>query len=154
MQTNIYDGAFLWIYLAAYHFPNKSSICSTGFYIGLWRYWNFQSETRSEPSRLLQRVAFLVLYYFQKYYGFVKKSNSSEKNVIVEKELHCIGTDDIGNLEDSPRFVFIDDECGNLIVANDGGERGETFRSLLVARYFLLVSRYFLLVAGRIFFFE
>ena len=26
-------------------------------------------------------------------------------------------------------------------------QRGETFRSLLVARYFLLVARYFLLVA-------
>ena len=30
--------------------------------------------------------------------------------------------DDIGNLEDSPRFVYIDEECENLIVANDGGE--------------------------------
>ena len=28
----------------------------------------------------------------------------------------------IGNLEDSPRFVFIDEECENLIVVNDGGE--------------------------------
>ena len=27
-----------------------------------------------------------------------------------------------GNLEDSPRFVFIDEECENLIVVNDGGE--------------------------------
>ena len=34
--------------------------------------------------------------------------------------------DDIGNLEDSPRLVFIDEECGNLIVVNDGGERTET----------------------------
>ena len=28
----------------------------------------------------------------------------------------------IGNLEDSPRLVFIDEECENLIVVNDGGE--------------------------------
>ena len=27
---------------------------------------------------------------------------------------------DIGNLQDSPRFVFIDEECENLIVVNDG----------------------------------
>ena len=27
-----------------------------------------------------------------------------------------------GNLEDSPTFVFIDKECENLIVVNDGGE--------------------------------
>ena len=29
---------------------------------------------------------------------------------------------DIGNVEDSPRLVFIDEECGNLIVVNDGGK--------------------------------
>ena len=28
----------------------------------------------------------------------------------------------MGNLEDSPRLVFPNEECGNLIVANDGGE--------------------------------
>ena len=44
------------------------------------------------------------------------------KNVIVEEELDCIDIDDIGNLEDSPRLVFIDEECGNLLVVNDGGE--------------------------------
>ena len=35
--------------------------------------------------------------------------------------------DDIGNLEDSPRLVFIDKECGNLIVTNDGGELARNF---------------------------
>ena len=40
-----------------------------------------------------------------------------------EKELDCINRDDIGNLEDSPRLLFIDEECGNLIVVNDGGKR-------------------------------
>ena len=60
---------------------------------------------------------------FQKNYGFVKKSNPSEKNVIVEKELDCIDIDDIiGNLKYSPRLVFINEGCGNLIVINDGGE--------------------------------
>ena len=53
------------------------------------------------------------------------KSNSSEKNVIVEEELDCIDIDDIGNLEDSPRLAFINEECGNLIVVNDGGELTE-----------------------------
>ena len=33
----------------------------------------------------------------------------------------CWYIDDIGNLEDSPRLVFIDEECGNLKVASDGG---------------------------------
>ena len=30
--------------------------------------------------------------------------------------------DDIGNLEDSPRLVIIDEECGNPILVNDDGE--------------------------------
>ena len=55
----------------------------------------------------------------------LKKSNSSEKNVIVGEELDCTDKDDIGNLEDSPRLVFIDEECGNLIVVNDSGELTE-----------------------------
>ena len=29
---------------------------------------------------------------------------------------------DIDGIEDSPRFVFINEECGNLKVVNDGGE--------------------------------
>ena len=55
----------------------------------------------------------------------LKKSKSSEKIVIVEEELDCIDTDDIGNLEDSPRLVFINEECGNFMVVNDGGELTE-----------------------------
>ena len=43
-------------------------------------------------------------------------------SVVVEEELDCIDTDGIRNLEDSPRLVLIDEECGNLIVVNDGGE--------------------------------
>ena len=51
-----------------------------------------------------------------------KKATLQKNFVIVEEELDGIDTDDIGNLEDSPRFVFIDEECENLIVVNDGGE--------------------------------
>ena len=49
-------------------------------------------------------------------------SNPSEKNVIVEEELDCINIDDIGNLQDSPRLVFIGVEYGSLIVFHDDGE--------------------------------
>ena len=52
----------------------------------------------------------------------IKKATVQKNFVIVEKELDGIDTDDIGNLDDSPRFVFIDEECENLIVVNDGGE--------------------------------
>ena len=40
-------------------------------------------------------------------------------------ELDCMDIDDIVNLEDSPRLVFINEKCGNLIVINDGGELTE-----------------------------
>ena len=52
----------------------------------------------------------------------MKKTTSSEKVVITEEGLDGIDRDDIGNLEDSPRLVFIDEECENLMVVNDGGK--------------------------------
>ena len=50
-----------------------------------------------------------------------KKVTLQKNFVIFDKELDSIDTDDIGNLEDSPRFVFIDEKCENLIVTNGGG---------------------------------
>ena len=55
-------------------------------------------------------------------HGFIEEDNPSEKNVIVEEKLDCIDIDGIVNLEDSPRLVLIDEECGNLMVFNDGGK--------------------------------
>ena len=55
----------------------------------------------------------------------LKKATPQKKNVIVEEELDCVDVDDIGNLEDSPRLLFMNEECGNLMVANDGGELTE-----------------------------
>ena len=51
-----------------------------------------------------------------------KKATLQKNVVIVVEQLVGTDTDDIGNLEDSPRFVFIDEECENLIVVNDGGK--------------------------------
>ena len=42
--------------------------------------------------------------------------------MIVKEELEGIDLDDIGNLEDLPRIVFIHEEWGNLKVFVDGGE--------------------------------
>ena len=52
----------------------------------------------------------------------LKKKQPFRKNVIVEEELDCTDIDEIGNLEDSLRVVFIDEEYGNRIVVNSGGE--------------------------------
>ena len=38
--------------------------------------------------------------------------------MLVYKELDYIDIDDIGNVEDSPRLVFIDEECENLIIVH------------------------------------
>ena len=76
----------------------------------------------------LEETAFAEsdLFYFSsiifKNFTVLLKSNSSEKKVIVEEEPDCTDIDDTGNLEDSPRLVFIDEECGNLIVVNDEGK--------------------------------
>ena len=42
--------------------------------------------------------------------------------MLVQQELDCIVIDDIGNFKESPRLVFINGKCGNLIKINDGGE--------------------------------
>ena len=52
----------------------------------------------------------------------MNKDNPSEKIVIVKEELDGIDIDDIGNLEDLLRIVFIHEECENLKVFVDSGE--------------------------------
>ena len=42
--------------------------------------------------------------------------------MIIKEELDGIDTDDIENLEDFLRTVFIHEECGNVKVFVDGGE--------------------------------
>ena len=65
----------------------------------------------------------IELFYFSSFFFQADQSFIQEgKVVIVEKELGGIDINHIGNLEDSPRLVFIDEECENLIVVNDGGE--------------------------------
>ena len=76
-------------------------------------------ENREDYVRRYWLILFLV-FISKKITVSLKKSNPSKKN-IVEEELDCIDIDDIGNLEDSLRLVFIDENCGNLIVVNDGG---------------------------------
>ena len=46
----------------------------------------------------------------------------SQKVVIVQEELDGIDKDDIGNLEDLLRVVFVDEACRNLKVVIGGGE--------------------------------
>ena len=72
-------------------------------------------KSRRLPSQILT-------FYFQNNHSFIDKSNLSEKNVTVEEKLDCIDIDDIRDLKDSLRLLFIYEECENLIVVNDDGE--------------------------------
>ena len=72
-------------------------------------------EIKSSRLRSQTDLFYFSSFIFEKVTVSLKKSNPSKKIVIVEEELDRIDID-IGNLEDSPRLVFIDEECGNLIV--------------------------------------
>ena len=52
----------------------------------------------------------------------MNKQNPSEKIVIVKEELDGIDVDDIENLEDLRRIMFIHEQYGNLKVFVDGRE--------------------------------
>ena len=65
--------------------------------------------------RFLTCFIFLVLFS-KKSHGFIEEDKLSE---IVANQSDIDGID---KLEGLPRFVFINEECGNLEVVNDGGE--------------------------------
>ena len=65
---------------------------------------------------------FFSSFIFKDNHVLVEQHNPPEKIVIVKEELEGIDVDDIGNLEDLLKIVFIHEECGNLKVFVDGGE--------------------------------
>ena len=79
-------------------------------------------EIKSRRLRSQTLTCFIFFMFSKKNHGFLEEDNPSEKAVIIEEELNCVDIDDIGNLEDLPRFVFIEEACGNLKVVNDGVE--------------------------------
>ena len=88
--------------------------------------YNFLDRTKETNMYEIKsrRLTDIGLFYFSSviFKKITEKSNPSEKNVIVrivEEEPDCINIYNIRNLEDSPRFVFIEKECGDLIVDNN-----------------------------------
>ena len=52
--------------------------------------------------------------------------------MLVKEELDYNDRDDIGSIEDSPRLVFINEECRNLIIAhNDQKKKSDVLQSLI-----------------------
>ena len=52
--------------------------------------------------------------------------------MLVKEELDYIDIDDIGNIEDWPRLVFIDEECENLIIVHINQKKKSDVLQLLV----------------------
>ena len=72
--------------------------------------------------RLRWQTRFIFLALFPKKSRFRWRRQTFRKVVIAEEELNRFDIDEIENLEGLPRFVFINDERGNLEVVNDDGE--------------------------------
>ena len=81
----------------------------------------YEIKSRRLHSEILTCFIFVVSFS-EKNHGFIQETTLQKNFVIVTEKLDGIDIDDIGNLEDSPRFVLIDEECENVIVINDGGE--------------------------------
>ena len=71
----------------------------------------------------MQTLTWLILLLlFLKKHGFIEENKPLKSVVIVEEELNRFDIDGIENLENLPRFAFINKECGNLKVINDDAE--------------------------------
>ena len=69
-----------------------------------------ETNTYTTKSRILP-LQLLSLLYFSSFIF-------NENEVIVEEDLEDIDINDIGNLEDLPRLVFINEDCENPKVVN------------------------------------
>ena len=87
-----------------------------------WQRERNKYETKSIRLRLQPLTCFIFILLFYKKHGFVEEDKPPENVVIVEEELNRFDIDGIENLENLPRFVFINKECGNLKVVNDDEE--------------------------------
>ena len=65
----------------------------------------------------------LSSFIFEENHVFIEEEdNPSDEAVIVQEALDGIYINDIGNLLDLLRLVFINEESGNLKIVVDGGE--------------------------------
>ena len=77
-------------------------------------------DRRRLRSQIL--TCFIFYFYFQKKSRFHLRRQAFRNTLIAEEELNGTGIDEIGNLEDLPRFVLVNEECRNLEVVHDCGE--------------------------------
>ena len=81
----------------------------------VFNYLNLAFHIEVKTKNLSIKLIWTSFFNLSKMVLWVHEFKPSEKNVMVN-------IDDIRNLDQSPRLVFIDEKCGNLIVVNDSGE--------------------------------
>ena len=81
----------------------------------------FLTERKKQIRNKIDKTTFanIDLLYFS---TFIEEDKPSVNFVVVEEEVNRFDIDGIENLENLPRFVFINKECGNLKVVNDDEE--------------------------------
>ena len=80
-------------------------------------------EIKSNSLRSQRLACFIFLVLFSNRSRFYSRKQPFRKSCYSsERTIDGIEKNDIGNFEDSASFMFIDEECQNLIVVNDGGE--------------------------------
>ena len=77
--------------------------------------------TNFSPQQQIGIWLFLVLFSKKISFLLTKNTTLQEKVIIAEKELDWVDVEDIGNVEDLLRLMFLDEECENLKVVFDGG---------------------------------
>ena len=77
----------------------------------------YEIKLKRLSSQIFTCFIFLVLFS-KKYQDLIEEDHCPEKVVIDDEELDGVNINDTENLDDLPRFVFIDEECVNLKVVN------------------------------------
>ena len=79
---------------------------------------SYEISQQNKQLELVLQIMIRSSFIFKENHVFTKeKGNPSGKVVIVEETL-----DDVGNLVDLPRLMFINEQCGNLKVVVDRGK--------------------------------
>ena len=90
-------------------------------------------EIKSRKLRLQILTCFIFLDLFWRRQTF-------RKSYCSWKEQDDIDIDNIGNLDNSLRLLFIDEEYGSLIVVNDGGELTKNINQKKTLKYWVGVQ--------------
>ena len=86
-------------------------------------FWQRERNKYETKSMRLRSIYFSSFIFTKKNHAFIEENKPWENVIVIaDEELNRFDIDGIVNLEGSPRFAFINEECGNLKVVSDDGE--------------------------------